>query len=131
MLFRSEPVTNWPVPFKFKIISWAFITKELLVGAGGIRVANLEIGTTNVGTVVSTCTISIANATVGTVTQATGVSGANTGNSGDNLSIEIASGGTQFTAGSGTFVIVVQNMDTADAIASLADHVNNLITALS
>lgn len=122
-----EPLTNYTVGFKFKILSWVFVTEVLLVGAAGSRVANLEIGTTDVGTVVSTCTIPIANAAVGTVTEATAVSGANTGSASDTLSIEIASGGTQFTAGSGTFIITIQNMDTADAIASIADKINDLI----
>lgn len=126
-----EPVTTYVMPYKFKILSWVFVTEVLLVGAAGSRVANMEIDATDVGTVPSTVTIPIANAAVGTVTAGTAVAGANTGNAGQSFSIEIAAGGTQFTAGSGTFVVTVQNMDTADAVASLADHVNDLITALT
>lgn len=126
-----ESVTTYVMPYKFKILSWVFVTEVLLVGAGGSRIANMEIDATDVGTVPSTVTIPIANAAVGTVTAGTTVTGANTGNAGQSFSIEIANGGTQFTAGSGTFVVTVQNMDTADAIASLADHINDLITALT
>lgn len=126
-----EPVTTWVPGFAFKILAWHAVTSVLLVGAGGSRVANLEIGGTDVGTVPSTCTIPIANAAVGTVTAATAVAGANTGTSADSISIEIANGGTEFTAGMVTFVIQVQNMDVANAAASLADHVNDLITALT
>jgi hypothetical protein len=126
-----EPVTNYVVPFTFKILSWAFVTTELLVGAAGSRVANMEIASVDVGTVPSTITIPIANAAVGTVTTGTAVAGANTGAAGGNISIEIASGGTAFTAGSGTFLVALQNLDTADALASLADHVNDLRAALA
>ncbi len=126
-----ESVTDLPINFKFKILSWAFVTEVLLVGAAGSRVANMEISGVDVGTVPSTITIPIANAAVGVVTAGTAVAGANTGAAGATLSIEIANGGTQFTAGSGTFIIHIQNMDTADAIASLADHVNDLIVSLT
>jgi len=126
-----EPVTALTLGYKFKIISWAFVTEALLVGAAGSRVANLEIGTTDVGTVVSTCTIPIANAVVGVVTAGTTVTGANTGSAAATFSIEIATGGTAFTAGSGTFQILVQNMDTADALASLAAQTDALLVDLT
>lgn len=123
-----EPLTNWTPGFKFKVLSWDFVTEVALVGASGSRVANLEIGTTDVGTVVSTCTVPIANAAVGTVTAATAVAGANTGTAADTLSLEIASGGTAFSAGSGTFHVRIQNMDTADAMAKVAAQLNLLRT---
>jgi len=126
-----ESVTGYVMPYKFKILSWVFVTEVLLVGAAGSRVANLEINSTDVGTVPSTVTIPIANAAVGTVTAGTAVAGANTGAAGDSISLEIANGGTQFTAGSGTFIITVANMDTSDAIASLAAHIDDLIAALT
>lgn len=125
-----EPVTAFTVGYKFKILSWVFVTEVLLVGAAGSRVANMEINSTDVGIVPSTVTIPIANAAVGTVTAGLAVSGANTGTNTDTFSIEIQNGGTQFTAGSGTFIVTVQNMDTADAIASLASKINTLRTAL-
>jgi len=125
-----EPVTTLVIPYKFKILSWSFVTEVALVGGGGSRVANMEIGTTDVGTVPSTCTILIAATAVGTVTPATAVAGANTGAAGGNISIEIAAGGTAFTAGSGTFVIDIQNMDTADAVASLNASITSINATL-
>jgi hypothetical protein len=125
-----EPVTDLVLGFNFKVLAWHFVTHVALVGAGGSRVANLEINSTDVGTVASTCTIPIANTAVGTVTAATAVAGNNTGNTAATLSIEIANGGTAFTAGSGTFVIRIQNMDTANALASLSDKVNDIRAAL-
>jgi hypothetical protein len=92
----------------------------------------MEINTTDVGTVVSTVTIPIANAAVGTVTAGTAVSGTPiSGNATDTFSVEIQAGGTQFTAGEGTFIILVQNIDDANAAASLAAHVDALITSLT
>lgn len=126
-----EPVTTLVLGYKFKILSWSFVTHVLLVGAAGSRVANMEINAVDVGTVPSTVTIPIANAAVGAVTSGTAVAGANTGSASDSFSIEIASGGTAFTAGSGTFIIVIQNMDTADSIATLSAHVNSLIASLT
>lgn len=119
-----EPVTTLTLGFKFKIISWTAVVDVLLVGAGGSRTCNMEIGTTDVGTSPSTLVIAEANATVGTVIAGAAVAGANTGSAAATFSIEIASGGTAFSAGKVTFQILVQNMDTADAIASLAAQVN-------
>lgn len=123
-----EPVTNFVLGFKFKIISWAFVTDQILTGGGGSRVCNMEIQTTDVGTVPSTCTVTTAGAaTQGTVVAATAVAGANTGSATDSVSIEVAAGGTAITGGSGQFIIVVQNMDIADAITSL----NNSVTSIN
>lgn len=122
-----EPITAYTPGYKFKILSWAFVPSVLLVGASGSRVANMEIGTTDVGTTPSTCTILEANAAVGVVTAGTAVAGANTGTSSDTFSIEIASGGTAFSAGSGTFIVRIQNMDTADALAGIL--ANNITQA--
>jgi hypothetical protein len=126
-----EPVTNYTLAFKFRILSWAWITGTALTGGGGSRVANLEINATDVGTVPSILTITQASGTVGVVIPATAIAGANSGSAGDTISIEIANGGTAITAGEGHFILIIQNMDTADAVASLADHINDLITALT
>lgn len=105
---------------KFKILSWEFITTVAGTGSGASLVFNLEIGTTDVGTVASTCTVTLAGTSdIGERTAATAVSGANTGTASDAISLEVAGSGTAFTAGSGYFVIKVQNMDIADAWASL------------
>ena len=122
-----ESVTDLVLGFNFKILSWHFVTSVLLVGAGGSRIANLEINSTNVG---GEITIPIANAAVGTITNAAAVSGTTTGDTNDTLSIEIQSGGTAFTAGSGIFVIRIQNTDTVHAVSSLAAKLNTVLTAL-
>lgn len=128
----GEVVTAITIGHAFKILAWTFITDVPGVGAGASRVFNMEIGTTDVGTVVSTVTATEASTSAkGELTAGTAVSGANTGTAADTFSIEVAAGGTAFTAGSGSFIVRLQNMDSANAVASLADHVNDLITALT
>lgn len=106
--------------YKFKILSWEFITTVAGTGSGASLVFNLEIGTVDVGTVASTCTVTLSGTdTIGKRTAATAVAGANTGTATDALSVEVAGSGTAFTDGSGYFVVKVQNMDTADAFATL------------
>lgn len=105
---------------KFKILSWEFVTGTTVgTGSGAALVFNLEIGATDVGSVVSTCTVTLAGTSdIGERTAATAVAGANTGTASDTLALEVAGSGTAFTAGDGCFYIKVQNMDTADAVAS-------------
>ena len=114
--------------FKFKVLDWAWIDGgTALVGASGSRVANLEIGTTDVGTSASTCTVVQSGTAPGRKIDATAISGANTGSASDTLSVEIANGGTTITAGNGYFIVVLQNMDTADAFASLRDKIEEIL----
>jgi hypothetical protein len=125
-----QPVTAYIIGYKFRLVSWCWVNEVLLVGAGGSRVANMVIGAVPVGAP-STITIDVATPTVGAKISGTAFASANTGSASDTFSIQIANGGTAFTAGSGTFLVLIQNMDTADAVASLAKHVNDLITALT
>ena len=125
-----EPVTAYTIGYKFRIVSWCWVNEVLLVGAGGSRVANMLIGATPVGGP-SFITIDVAAPAVGARVNGTAIAAANTGSAVDTFSIQIADGGTAFTAGSGTFLVLVQNMDIADAVASLAQHINDLITALT
>ena len=116
-----DVATTITLGHKFKILAWSWIDGgTALVGGSGSRVANMEIGSTDVGTSPSTCTVVQASTAPGRRIDGTAVSGANTGSASDTFSIEIASGGTTITAGNGAFHVKIQNMDTADAIASLA-----------
>jgi hypothetical protein len=77
---------------------------------------NLEIGTTNLtgGSLVLDGTVAL-----GAYEAASAITAANTGAAGDNISLEAASV-TSFVEGSFVIQIWIQNMDTADAAASLA-----------
>lgn len=123
----ADLVTAYVLGFKFKILAWSFITTTIGAGTGASQVLNMEIGTTDVGTTPSTCTITLAGTdTLGKKTDGTTVTGANTGSATDTFSVEVAAGGTVFTAGNGILLIQIQNMDIADAIASLASSLLDL-----
>lgn len=127
-----DVVTGLIIPFKFKVISWEFMTTVAGTGSGASLVFNLEIGTVDVGTVASTCTVTLAGTdTIGKRTAATAVSGANTGAAGAALSLEVAGGGTAFTAGSGYFMVTIQNMDTADAFTAIIEDLAALRTGVN
>lgn len=126
----ADYVTAFTIGHAFKILSWYWITATAITGTSASRVFNLTIGSTPVGTVTSTCTVTIATeATIGVVKAATAVSGANTGTAASTLSVKVASGGTSITGGTGSFVITIQNMDDANAAASLNNSINQILAA--
>lgn len=116
--------------YRFKLLSFDFVTTIVGAGTGASQVFNLEIDATDVTGGVLTVTLASTN-TIGAITSGTAITAANVGTAANNASIEMAAGGTAFTSGSGYFVIKLQNMDSADAVAALADHVNDLITSLT
>jgi hypothetical protein len=127
----GEVVTAYTPGYPFEILSWTFVTDVPGVGASASRVFNMEIGTTDVGTVMSTCTLTEASTSAkGELTAGTAVSGANTGAATDTFSIEVASGGTQFTAGSGYFLVRVRNTASSAALSQVVSTVNTIITTL-
>lgn len=125
----ADLLTNYVVGYAFKILSVSFVTTTIGAGPGASQVLNLEIGTTNVAGGFVTITLAGTD-TLGELTPGTAVTAANVGTSTDTLSVEVAAGGTVFTDGNGILLVIIQNMDTANAIASLSDHVNDLIAAL-
>jgi hypothetical protein len=119
-------LTAYTPGYAFKILAFGFVTTVAGTGAGASQVFNLEIGTTNVTGGALTVTLASTD-TIGEVTSATAVTAANVGTASDTISIEMAAGGTVFTAGAGYFTIRIQNMDTANAVASLSDKINEVI----
>jgi len=118
----GDVVTAFVPGFKFKLLALDFITSVAGVGSSASQVFNLEIGTTNV--TAGTLTLTEAStATVGALTAGAAITGANTGTASDTFSVEMAASGTAFTAGAGTLLVTIQNMDTADAFASISDKV--------
>jgi hypothetical protein len=114
----GDLVTAFTPGYKFKILGIEFVVTTVASTAAKAATLNLEIGTTNVtGGVLSLTTA--ACDTLGEVTAATAVTAANTGSATDTVSVE-ASATTTFVEGEGVLMIRIQNMDTADAIASLA-----------
>lgn len=124
---NGDLLTDYVPGFKFKILKFdARCSKPVTTGAKAATL-NLEINSTNITGGV----ISLAGTYVlGAAQAGTAVTALNTGSATDAFSIE-ASAVTPFTEGAFWLIIELQNMDTADAAASLAKHVNDLITALS
>jgi len=122
-------LTNNPIGHAFKLLSFDWVTTVAGAGAGATQTFNLEIGTTNVtgGSLNPT----LANtATIGAIVSGTAITANNVGTAADTISIEMAAGGTVFSAGAGYFVIRIQNTDTSNAVASLADKLNDILAAL-
>jgi len=115
--------------YRFKVLSFQFVTTVAGTGSGASQVFNLEIESTNVTGGVLTVTLASTD-TIGKVTSGTAITANNTGTAAQKLSIEMASGGTVFTAGAGYFVIEIQNMDTADAVAGIAAKIAAILTSL-
>lgn len=122
-------LTGYVPGYRFKILAFDFVTTLAGTGAGASQVFNLEIGAVDVTGGV--CTVNLAStAAIGQLTSGTAVTANNVGSSSAAISIEMAAAGTVFTAGAGYFLIKIQNMDTADAVASLNTSINSINATL-
>jgi hypothetical protein len=125
----ADLMTAYTPGYAFELLSLEWVTTTLGTGASASQVINLEIGTTNVTGGVLTLLLADTD-TLGKKTAATAITAANTGTAADTISIEVAASGTVFTAGAGYFLLKLRNMDTVNAIASLAAKVNLITAAL-
>lgn len=125
---NGDLLTNYTPGYKFKILSVDFRVCKAVTTGSKAATLNLEIGTTDLtGGVVA---LTSANCTpAGAAVAGSAVTAANTGSSSDTISIE-ASSVTAFVEGDGWLLVKIQNMDTADAIASIAQRVNKFRTDL-
>lgn len=113
--------------YAFKILSISWLGLQAGTGAGATITFTPTISGVAItgGVLVPT----LANATAGSVVAASTITGANTGTSASTFALT-ASAITAFTNGTGTIIVKVQNTDEANAFASLADKVNDVIAAL-
>jgi len=126
----EEVLTDYTIGFAFEVVAIDFAVGTVGAGVGATQTLNIEIGSTALtGGVLN---VTLANtATKGAVVAGTAITGNNVGTAASVISILKAAGGTQFSAGDGNLIITVKNLDTANAIASLAEHVDELIVALT
>ena len=120
----GDILTAYTPGYKFKVLSVDFAVGVPVTTADKLSTLNVEIGTTNLtgGAVALTS----ANCTpLGAVVAGSAVTGANTGGASDTISVE-ASSTTAFAEGDGYLLLSIQNMDTADAFASIADKWNEV-----
>lgn len=116
-LTDADQLTTYVPGFKFKINKVDFRVHIPVTTAAKASTINLEIGTTDLtGGVVALTSANCATRGVGVAGSA--VTAANTGTSADSFSIE-ASSTTAFVEGSGWLLVGIQNMDTADALATI------------
>lgn len=124
----GDVLTTYTPGYKFKILSADFAVTTAATTAAKAATLNLEIGATNVtgGEIALTS----ANCTpLGAVVAGAAITAANTGSASATISVESASV-TAFVEGAGVLLLKVQNMDTADMAASIADKWNEVRTAL-
>jgi len=127
-LADGDILTTYTPGYKFKILSISFAVHTAVTTAAKASSLNVEIGTTNTtGGVVA---LTSANCTpIGAVVAGSAITAANTGSAAATISIEAAST-TTFIEGGGYILLKIQNMDTADAFASIADKWNEVRTTL-
>ena len=128
-LTDADQVTTYVPGYKFKILAVDFVTHIPVTTGSKASSINLEIGTTNLtGGVVA---LTSANCTPrGALVNGSAVTASNTGSAAATLSVEAAST-TAFAEGSGWLLVTIQNMDTADAFASLAAQTDALLVDLT
>ena len=124
----GDVVTDYIPGFKFKVLNLDFITDLPGVGGSASAAVAVHIGATPVTSCV--CTVTEASTSArGELTSGVAATGANTGSATATISLNKATS-TVFTAGAGYFLLSLQNMDTADALASTADKVNEIRSSL-
>lgn len=125
----GDVLTTYTPGFRFKILSVDARVTQVATTISKAVSLNFEINTTDLtGGVVA---LTSANCTpLGAAIAGSSVTANNVGTATDSFSVE-SSSVTAFAEGAVVLLVRIQNMDTADAIASLADHVNDLITSLT
>lgn len=90
-----------------KIVGWGFATDVVFTGTSATGTFNLEIGSTDV-TGTATAIVLADGSALGEYHDLGSPTALNEYKDGDTLSIEMAAGGTAFTAGEVTFIIWLQ-----------------------
>lgn len=124
----ADLITTFILGYKFKILSFSAIVDAPATAGGKAATLTPKInGAALTGGVLS---LTSANMTPkGNVVNATAVTAGNTGSNSATISIT-GSAVTPFTEGSCWLMLRVQNMDTADAFASISTNLNSIRTAL-
>lgn len=106
----ADLITGFIPGFRGKIVKAQFFTTTLGTGSGASQVLNFEIGSTDVSGGVTTLTLATTTP-LGTRIAATAITGNNEFSATDSISLEVAASGTVFTAGAGTLIVTLQNLD--------------------
>jgi hypothetical protein len=113
----NQVLTTFTPGYKFKILASAFAVDKAVTT--GSKLATVTPQISGVSTTGGAIALTSALATpAGAVIAGSAITALNTGAANATIGL-VASAVTQFTEGTGTFYLTIQNMDTADAIASL------------
>jgi hypothetical protein len=122
----GDVLTDYTPGYKFKLLAVDFAVGTPVTTAAKATTLNLDIGATP--TTGGTVALTSANCTpLGAVVAGAAITAANTGSASDTISV-VAASTTQFVEGDGYLLVKIQNMDTADAIASITDDYGKLLT---
>lgn len=124
---NGDLLTNYVPGYRFKILSFDARCATPVTTNAKASNLNLEINTTDLtgGVIALSGTYAQGAAQAGSA-----VTGNNVGTAGQSISVE-ASSTTAFVEGAFWLLIRIQNMDEADAFASLADYVNDILAAIA
>lgn len=112
----------------FKVLSIAASVE--VVDSTGAKLATVTPAIAGVSTTGGALALTSANMTpVGNVVSGTAITGANTGTAAQALTL-VGSAVTPFVTGTAVISVKIQNMDTADALASIAAKINALQTGV-
>jgi hypothetical protein len=124
----GDVITDYVPGFKFMLLNIDFVADLPGTGAGASAPCQLEIDATPCTG--GLCTVTLASTSArGELTAGTVTSAANTGSATATISIVKATS-VVFTAGSGTFLVSIQNMDVADAFASVVAKQSAILASL-
>lgn len=115
---NGDIVVAYVPGYRFKLLKATYVTNKVVTTAAKLSTITPKIS----GVAVTGGVISLTSATmtpVGTLVAGTAVSATNVGSALDSITLT-ASATTAFVEGNGSIVLEIQNMDTADAVASLA-----------
>lgn len=123
-------LTSYVPGYRFALKKFDWVTTVVGTGPGASQSFNLAIGATNVTGGVVNPVLASTNI-IGAVTAGSAISALNIGTAANAISIKLAAGGTVFTAGGGYFLIQIQNLDVADAVANLNASINSIKAAVN
>lgn len=116
----ADVLTTWTPGYKFKIVALDFFVSVAATTAAKLTTLNAKIGVT--ATTGGAVALTSANCTPkGVKVAGSAITAANTGTAANTVSI-VASATTAFAEGAGWILLTIQNMDTADAFASLVNE---------
>lgn len=132
--FRAAAITGnvllftYTPGYKFKIVRISAATVDAITT--GAKAATLTTAIAGVPTTGGIVALAGAYALGAEQASSAAITALNTGTNANAITVT-ASGVTAFTEGGFMLNIELQNMDTADAVASLSKHIDDLITSLT